>query len=342
MPDKLAIIEQRATRNEPYSYPLISVIVPVYKVEAFLNRCVASILAQTYTNLEVIIIDDGSPDNCPAMCDEWARKDSRVKVIHTHNNGVGAARNAGLDAAQGELIGFVDSDDYLYHNMYQRLYELMIENNADISMCEYTSVNEAGNNIPDMSRKLKAGIMTRDDALRFAVLPVKDYSWHCVLPWNKLYKAQIFDAVRFPEIRKPSGGEDTAIVHRVFGASTRIIITDEELYYYVKRERVVPKFDRSLFRLSVFIVKDRYDYFTEKGMNDFAEMIAVNAYGLLVNTMRVVNYMQFRDEMADFMRDTMKILILSGRINFELRAVKLSLVWLRSIFKPFINKEEIA
>ncbi len=314
----------------------------MYKVEPFLNRCVASILAQTYTNLEVILVDDGSPDNCPAICDEWARKDSRVKVIHTPNNGVGAARNAGLDVAQGDLVAFVDSDDYLYPNMYQRLYELMTENNADLSMCEYTRVDEAGNNTTDSSNRMKAGIMTSEEALRFAVFPVSNYSWHCVLPWNKLYKAHIFDAVRFPEIRKPSGGEDAAIIHRVFGSATKSVITDEELYYYTNREHIVPKFERSLFRLSVFMIKDRYDYFTGRGMKDFAEMVAVNAYGLLVNTMRVVNYLQFRDEMAGFMRETMRTLILSGKISFELRAVKLALVCLRSIFKPFIKKEEIA
>ena len=93
--------------------PLISVIVPVYKVEPYLDKCVSSIVNQTYTNLEIILVDDGSPDNCPAMCDAWAERDSRIRVIHQKNQGGGAARNAGLDFASGSLIAFVDSDDYI-------------------------------------------------------------------------------------------------------------------------------------------------------------------------------------------------------------------------------------
>ncbi len=343
MQNNIAIISNhkpQTTNHKPQLCPLISVIIPVYNTEKFLNRCVKSVLAQTYTNLEVILVDDGSPDNCPAICDEWARKDERVRVIHTPNRGTGAARNSGLGSAHGELIAFADSDDYLYPNMYQRLYELMTENDADLSVCEYTRVDEEGNRIPDLSKRLPDCVMTGEEALNFSILPVKNYSWHVVLPWNKLYKAEIFTTLRFPELRKPSGGEDTAIIHRVFGAARKIIISDEELYYYVQRERVLPVFDRSLFRLSVFMVRDRYEYFTETGRAYLAEMTAINAYGILVNTMRTVNYLQFREELGQFMRGTLKRLVLSFRIPLELRAVKLVFVCLRSIFRPFLSKGE--
>ena len=101
--------------------PLISVIVPVYKVELYLRQCVDSLLAQTYSNLEIILVDDGSPDGCPAICDEYARKDSRVRVIHKPNGGLSDARNVGLDAARGEYIGFIDSDDWVMPDMYEYL-----------------------------------------------------------------------------------------------------------------------------------------------------------------------------------------------------------------------------
>lgn len=104
------------TNNE-----LVSVIVPVYKVEPYLDRCVASILAQTYPNLEVILVDDGSPDNCPALCDAWAQRDARIRVIHKKNGGQSDARNAGLDAASGAYISFVDSDDYIAENFIETL-----------------------------------------------------------------------------------------------------------------------------------------------------------------------------------------------------------------------------
>ena len=114
---------------------LISVIVPVYKVEKYLRECVDSILAQTYTNLEIILVDDGSPDNCGKICDEYAQNDSRIKVIHQENGGLSAARNAGLDIATGKYIGFVDSDDYAELNMFEELHKRIIENNADLSIC---------------------------------------------------------------------------------------------------------------------------------------------------------------------------------------------------------------
>ena len=109
------------TNNE-----LVSVIVPVYKVEPYLDRCVASILAQTYPNLEVILVDDGSPDNCPALCDAWAQRDARIRVIHKKNGGLSDARNVGLDAASGAYISFVDSDDYIAENFIETLYDLLL------------------------------------------------------------------------------------------------------------------------------------------------------------------------------------------------------------------------
>ena len=114
--------------------PLISVVVPVYRVEKYLDHCIQSIAAQTYPNLEILLVDDGSPDGSGAICDRWAEKDSRIRVFHKQNAGAGAARNTALDAAAGELIAFVDSDDYLQPNMYAHLYGLM-KDGVDIAEC---------------------------------------------------------------------------------------------------------------------------------------------------------------------------------------------------------------
>ena len=120
----------------------ISVIVPVYKVEKYLNRCVQSIASQTYENLEIILVDDGSPDNCGVLCDEWVQKDSRIKVVHKENGGLSSARNAGVAVATGAYVGFVDSDDYIHPQMYEKLYEALVENGADISICGCDYVDE--------------------------------------------------------------------------------------------------------------------------------------------------------------------------------------------------------
>lgn len=116
---------------------LLSIIVPVYKAEKHLDRCVESILSQTYGNIELVLVDDGSPDACPAMCDSWAKRDWRVRVIHKKNNGASSARNAGLDMASGEYIGFVDADDFVEPDMYETLMKNALENNADRSGCGY-------------------------------------------------------------------------------------------------------------------------------------------------------------------------------------------------------------
>ena len=123
---------------------LISVIVPVYKVEQYLDECIQSIVNQTYTNLEIILVDDGSPDNCPQICDEWAKKDSRIRVLHNKNNGVSAARNAGLTIAKGQYIGFVDSDDYIAADMYESLMVGIKQGNKKISCCLVNHVYEDG------------------------------------------------------------------------------------------------------------------------------------------------------------------------------------------------------
>ena len=112
----------------PEDFPLISVIVPVYKVERYLDRCVQSIVDQTYRNLEIILVDDGSPDSCPDMCDAWIAKDYRIRVIHQENQGLGAARNSGIESSTGELIGFVDSDDWLEPTMYEALFNSLKNN----------------------------------------------------------------------------------------------------------------------------------------------------------------------------------------------------------------------
>lgn len=122
--------------------PKVSVIIPVYKVESYLNRCVSSVLNQTLQDIEIILVDDGSPDNCPKMCDEFALKDSRVKVVHKKNEGLGYARNSGLEIATGDYIGFVDSDDFVDKEMYERLYSEAVKQNAEAAYCGYQYVRK--------------------------------------------------------------------------------------------------------------------------------------------------------------------------------------------------------
>ncbi len=173
--------------------PLISVIVPVYKVEAYLDKCVQSILSQTYRNLEIILVDDGSPDNCPAMCDEYALQDYRVKVIHKANGGLSSARNAGMEIATGDYIGFVDSDDWIAPDMYQVLLDGFTQNNdAGITAVGRVYVDEQGKFGPSSydaleNRRLKAS--------EWVCLLTGSNSNHSV--WNRLYLARIAKRIPF-------------------------------------------------------------------------------------------------------------------------------------------------
>ena len=175
------------------SQPKISVIVPVYKTEGLLDRCVESIVGQIYKNLEIILVDDGSPDNCPAMCDGWAEKDSRIRVIHKENGGVSSARNAALDIATGDYIGFVDSDDWIEPEMYSSLIQKISESGKNIALCSYYAVEISGerNECRCVADK---EVLDKDDYFRFIVLG-GDGGYI----WNRLYDADILKEVRFDE-----------------------------------------------------------------------------------------------------------------------------------------------
>lgn len=174
----------------PVDTAKISVIVPVYKVEPYLDKCISSIVNQTYKNLEIILVDDGSPDNCPAMCDAWAEKDSRIRVLHQRNQGGGAARNAGLDLASGSLIAFVDSDDYIVPDMYAHLYTLL-EQSVDIAECSYVEV------VGD-DAVFACGYETHSYTVQEAMEEhIRDRVFRQLI-WNKLYRRHVMDGIRFP------------------------------------------------------------------------------------------------------------------------------------------------
>ncbi|MBR5498054.1 MAG: glycosyltransferase [Clostridia bacterium] len=201
---------------------LISVIVPVYNVEKYINKCIESIVNQTYTNLEIILVDDGSSDNCPDICDEWVKKDSRIKVIHQLNSGGGAARNKGLENANGSLISFIDSDDYLSNEMFAHLYNL-INLGADIAECEYTMVLDDhyifDNNYNDFT------IYTNHEAME---AHIKNYLFKQVI-WNKLYRREIVSNIRFPIDTKI---DDEFFTYKVLGNAKKLIHSNTVCYAY--------------------------------------------------------------------------------------------------------------
>lgn len=206
---------------------LISVIVPVYKVEKYLDRCVASIANQTYQNLEIILVDDGSPDNCPAMCDGWAAKDSRVKVIHKENGGLSDARNAGMDVAAGAYIAFVDSDDWIHSDYIRQLYWAAASHDADIAACDFRTVYEE---MPDNGLPEAPSIQpcTPEQAIE----SMTNNSNFRAVAWNKLYRREVLGKDRYPKGRYH---EDEFFTYRILDKARRLVYIDLPLYYYFQR-----------------------------------------------------------------------------------------------------------
>lgn len=218
--------------------PLISVIVPVYNVEKYLARCVDSILAQTYRNLDVILVDDGSSDSSGEACDAYAAKDSRVRAVHKDNGGLSDARNAGMQAAQGEYYSFVDSDDWIAADYIAYLYGLLSRNHAQIAVCGYRKVYEKEENGAD-SAGTSVDIYDSGEGL-FRLLYQRGM---ITAAWGRLFQAALFRDIRFP---KGKLHEDVAVMYRLFDKADKIVCGDAEKYFYFqRRDSIVNReFDR--------------------------------------------------------------------------------------------------
>lgn len=202
----------------------ISIIIPVYKVESYLRECLDSVLGQTYRALEILLVDDGSPDGCPAICDEYAARDDRVRVIHKPNGGLSDARNAGLEAAAGQWIGFVDSDDYIAADMMEKLHLAASRTGAGIAACGYRVVSGTGAAAPAGAGEREL-VLERDDAIRLLLEDKRLQNY----VWNKLYRAEYWRDVRFPVGR---AFEDIDTTWRLFDQAQNVVLIPETGYFY--------------------------------------------------------------------------------------------------------------
>lgn len=235
---------------------LISIIVPIYNVENYLRECIDSICSQTYQNLEIILVDDGSSDNCPKLCDEYALKDCRIRVIHQSNQGLSAARNVGYKESNGMYIAFIDSDDKISNTFIENLYELLLQNNAQIAACAYTrDLDKLA-----VGKALSNDVLTSEKMLR---------GWHGrykrieTVVWNKLYSRKILEAFSQKELF-PEGKthEDIYVSHLLIYHAETIAITPQKLYYYRKRSDSISRMDtRKAAKEDLQAQKARLDFF---------------------------------------------------------------------------------
>ena len=236
--------------------PTISVIVPVYKVEKYIHRCVDSILGQTFIDFELILVDDGSPDNCPAICDEYAEKDNRVHVIHQENGGLSAARNAGIDWAfansDSQWLSFIDSDDWVHPEYLERLLDAAAENNVDLSICGYKGTS--GEEVVCFEKQFDVTLWTPKDFYTSNEI-------NATIAWGKLYRKECFDTIRYP-VGKIH--EDEYTTYKILFEQDSIVYIAAPLYAYYNNPDGITKSKWSIRRLDLLeALEERILYFTE-------------------------------------------------------------------------------
>jgi len=221
---------------------MISVIVPVYEVEPYLDTCIESILNQSFRDLELILVDDGSPDRCGEMCDSWALKDARIRVIHQANAGLSEARNTGINNAKGEWLCFVDSDDWVAKDMLELLHAVIVESGADMAVSNYVKVSDGS--LGDVVH-VAPGLLTSEEY--WLRLYAGNRTYYTVA-WAKLYKREVFAKCRYTPGKI---NEDDQILYDILSACKRIAISDKVVYYYRQRSNSIMGSTRSLKNLSV-------------------------------------------------------------------------------------------
>ena len=249
----------------------ISVIVPIYKVEKYLCKCVDSIINQTYKNLEIILVDDGSPDNCPQICDDYAKKDSRIKVVHKENGGLSDARNAGMKVATGEYVSFIDSDDYISLDFYQTLVNVMVNEKSDIAECDLVKFYE---DKPIESVDSTDEIITFDTEKGLSMLMAENEFHQHV--WNKLYKSDIALSVPFA---KGKLNEDEFWTYQIFGQAKKVSKIKKPMYYYLQRAGSIMGNGYNLRRLDALEGKNNRQKYIEKNFPNLVTQAKIDLYG---------------------------------------------------------------
>lgn len=251
--------------------PKISIIVPIYNVERYLSRCVHSIINQTYKNLEIILVDDGSPDNCPQLCDEYAKKDDRIKVIHKKNGGLSDARNAGMTVASGEFISFIDSDDYVSLDFIETLYNTIISEDSEIAECDVIKFYD-DSSFDDYADDLKITNYNTIDGLS-ALISENPFHQHV---WNKLYKSKLLVGIPYTVGKL---NEDEFWTYQVFGRAKKITKINKTMYYYFQRQSSIMGNQYNLRRLDALEGKYNRQLYVEKNFPEIAQQAKIDLFG---------------------------------------------------------------
>lgn len=268
----------RENQRENYTFK-ISVIVPVYNVQQYLEKCVRSLIEQTYKEIEIILVDDGSTDRSGVLCDEMAEMDERICVIHKKNGGLSSARNTGIDYAKGEYLYFVDSDDYIAKDTLKKLYDKIKQEKADLALCGIAYIDENGHTIKEILPYMTDGEVWNEEQFWKNRYIMGTGNICYAVAWNKLYRRTLFQNERY-DVGKLH--EDEYICHRIISQCSRIAIVNEVLYYYLQRDNSImgQKLLASYFyRLEADSY--RFEYFRKAGYKQLEEFVLFDMSSLL-------------------------------------------------------------
>lgn len=290
---------------------MISIIVPIYKVEKFIRECVDSIIAQSYKDIEIILVDDGSPDNCPAICDDYANADSRVKVVHKKNGGLMSARQAGLRAATGEYVGFVDGDDSIEPDMYEKFADAIERYKPDMAMCEFYY------DYPDGPKKSSQNLTKpyfTKAALEAEIYPSmlfkNTYYQFGVNPccWSKVFKKELLEKVLYDVTPKVKIGEDAAFSYPCLLEANSLAYVDKCLYHYrVNPESMTKKYDENFENIILIpyeILKESFSHYKYDFSNQINYYLLYLVNGVIRNEANSDNKKSVKEKLATFKRFT--------------------------------------
>lgn len=293
---------------------LVSIIVPVYKVPKYLEQCVRSICAQTYQNIEIILVNDGSPDECPEMCENFAKEDKRIKVIHKQNGGLSSARNAGIENSTGEWLMFIDGDDFISPDMVQKLYDAAQLHQAKVAFCTVTAFieDEDGYREIEFWGPPPTGVRNGCDILQDAIDQRQGrLGGHHVIACNKIYHRSIFEHLRYPEGQVH---EDEATAHHVLGSCDKIVGIGDSLYYYRQHPNSIMG-GVSLLRIQSMTMAygDRILFYNRNGYTGNKESMYQEYWGTLMSQyselMRDKRCKQLKKKLRHQMTDVKKVYI---------------------------------
>ncbi len=273
--------------------PKISIIVPVYKVEQYLSRCIESILAQTFTDFELILVDDGSPDRCPQICDEYGKRDKRIKVIHKENGGLSDARNTGIDIATGEFIAFVDSDDWIVNDIYEYALKIQEQYNADIVEFRKKRVKSEQEAIIEKEKDEKGQVIL-SSGLDMLPRIHQDKIEGNIAVWNKLFRRSIFDTLRF-EVGRIY--EDTLLMPHVFFIANIYVFCDKIGYFYFQGNRnsiTHRDFDEKSLDL-LYAYRSNRQFFIDHELKEALYWLDTTFAFTLINDMKKIGYKYGKD-----------------------------------------------